>query len=45
MLETTCLGAAIAAGMAAGIQVWTLDKIQPVPSDTFTPSISENGKF
>ncbi|XP_019876137.1 glycerol kinase isoform X2 [Aethina tumida] len=44
MLETTCLGAAIAAGMAAGIQVWTLDKIQPVPSDTFTPSISENAR-
>ncbi|CAH0545806.1 unnamed protein product [Brassicogethes aeneus] len=44
MLETTCLGAAIAAGMADGIQVWNLDKIQSAPNDTFCPSLSENAR-
>lgn len=44
MLETTALGAAIAAGTAKGVEVWHVDKIEPVPSDTFYPSISEDGK-
>ncbi|CAH1366537.1 unnamed protein product [Tenebrio molitor] len=42
MAETTCLGAAIAAGNAKGVEVWDLDNIQPVPSDTFLPSISDD---
>nr|XP_018914333.1 PREDICTED: glycerol kinase-like isoform X1 [Bemisia tabaci]XP_018914334.1 PREDICTED: glycerol kinase-like isoform X1 [Bemisia tabaci]XP_018914335.1 PREDICTED: glycerol kinase-like isoform X1 [Bemisia tabaci]XP_018914336.1 PREDICTED: glycerol kinase-like isoform X1 [Bemisia tabaci] len=40
MTETTALGAAVAAGSAEGIGVWDLSNIQPVPSDTFYPSIS-----
>lgn len=43
MAETTSLGAAIAAGNASGIDVWNTDNVQAVPSDTFEPSISENG--
>lgn len=42
MAETTSLGAAMAAGNARGVDVWDLDNVLPVPSDTFTPSISEN---
>ncbi|XP_072390839.1 glycerol kinase 3-like isoform X3 [Diabrotica undecimpunctata] len=42
MTETTSLGAAIAAGIAEGIEVWQIDKILPVPCDNFTPQISEN---
>ncbi|KAJ8971722.1 hypothetical protein NQ317_000268 [Molorchus minor] len=42
MLETTALGAAIAAGTAKGIGVWEIENIEPVPSDVFVPSISEN---
>ncbi|KAJ3662402.1 hypothetical protein Zmor_006753 [Zophobas morio] len=42
MAETTCLGAAIAAGNAKGVEVWDLDNIQPVPSDTFLPSITDD---
>lgn len=45
MAETTCLGAALAAGIAKGVEVWNLDDIEPVPSDTFVPSISEDGKI
>lgn len=44
MTETTALGAAVAAGSAEGIGVWDLSNIQPVPSDTFYPSISLDGK-
>lgn len=44
MAETTCLGAAVAAGIAKGVEVWDIENIQPVPSDTFHPSISENSK-
>lgn len=43
MAETTSLGAAIAAGNANGIDVWNMDNVQAVPSDTFEPSISEDG--
>uniref|UniRef100_A0A1B6D1V9 Probable glycerol kinase n=1 Tax=Clastoptera arizonana TaxID=38151 RepID=A0A1B6D1V9_9HEMI len=42
MTETTALGAAMAAGSADGINVWNLKTIQPVPSDTFLPTISED---
>ncbi|XP_076262781.1 glycerol kinase 3-like isoform X3 [Rhynchophorus ferrugineus] len=44
MLETTALGAAIAAGSAQGVEVWDAKKIQATPNDIFVPSISENGK-
>ena len=43
MTETTALGAAMAAGSAKGIEVWDLNDIHAVPSDTFYPSISEDG--
>ncbi|GJQ77199.1 hypothetical protein Trydic_g14870 [Trypoxylus dichotomus] len=42
MAETTSLGAAMAAGNAKGVEVWDLDNVQPVPSDIFIPSISED---
>ncbi|KAF5298514.1 hypothetical protein FQR65_LT00056 [Abscondita terminalis] len=42
MTETTALGSAIAAGYAAGVEVWDLDNIQAVPSDVFKPFITEN---
>lgn len=42
MAETTSLGAAIAAGIAEGIEVWEIDKILPVPCDTYIPRISDN---
>ncbi|XP_076262782.1 glycerol kinase 3-like isoform X4 [Rhynchophorus ferrugineus] len=42
MLETTALGAAIAAGSAQGVEVWDAKKIQATPNDIFVPSISEN---
>lgn len=42
MLETTALGAAIAAGNAKGVEVWDLDGLQEVPSDIFIPTLSED---
>lgn len=42
MLETTALGAAIAAGNAKGVEVWDLDSLQEVPSDVFIPALSED---
>jgi glycerol kinase len=45
MTETTALGAAMAAGSAAGIEVWDLTNLQAVGNDTFRPAISEDGKF
>lgn len=42
MLETTALGAAIAAGNAKSIEVWDLDSLQAVPNDTFIPTLSED---
>lgn len=44
MAETTALGAAIAAGNAKGIGVWDLDNVQPVPSDTFNPTMTDDGE-
>ncbi|KAF2354130.1 Glycerol kinase [Trinorchestia longiramus] len=42
MLETTALGAAMAAGAAAGIAVWDLDSLTPLATDTFRPAILED---
>ncbi|XP_022918245.1 glycerol kinase 3-like isoform X2 [Onthophagus taurus] len=42
MAETTSLGAAIAAGHAKGVEVWDLENVQAVPSDTFVPAITED---
>jgi len=42
MTETTALGAAMAAGCAKNIEVWDMKNVQPVPSDTFLPTISED---
>ncbi|XP_030763025.1 glycerol kinase-like isoform X2 [Sitophilus oryzae] len=42
MLETTALGAAIAAGCAPGVEVWDPRKIVATPNDVFKPSISES---
>uniref|UniRef100_A0A1B6MF44 glycerol kinase n=2 Tax=Graphocephala atropunctata TaxID=36148 RepID=A0A1B6MF44_9HEMI len=41
MAETTALGAAMAAGSAAGIEVWDLDHLQPTSNDTFSPVITD----
>lgn len=45
MSETTALGVAMAAGSAEGIRKWDVKIDATVPSDTFFPSITENGKF
>lgn len=45
MCETTALGAAIAAGRANGIRKWDVKLDAAVPSDTFLPSITEDGKI
>ncbi|XP_014203524.2 glycerol kinase-like [Copidosoma floridanum] len=42
MCEITALGVAIAAGSAEGIKKWDINVGANVPSDTFTPAISEN---
>lgn len=42
MAETTALGAAMAAGNAKGIEVWDLESVVQVPSDTFQPSVTED---
>ncbi|KAB7502631.1 Glycerol kinase [Armadillidium nasatum] len=39
MTETTALGAAMAAGAAEGIGVWDLEKLTPLTTDDFVPSI------
>ncbi|CAL4086780.1 unnamed protein product [Meganyctiphanes norvegica] len=39
MVETTALGAAMAAGAAEGIGVWDLSKLQPLTTDNFVPTI------
>lgn len=44
MAETTALGAAMAAGNAKGIEVWDLESVVQVPSDTFQPSVTEDRK-
>lgn len=43
MCEITALGVAIAAGSAEGIKKWDINVGTNVPSDTFTPAITENG--
>ena len=46
MPETTALGAAMAAGMAKGVDVWTVnpdDKSQ-INTDVFEPAIDPHGK-
>ena len=45
MCEITALGVAIAAGCAEGIKKWDIQVGANVPSDTFTPSITENGIY
>lgn len=45
MCETTALGAAIAAGRAEGIRKWDVRSNMAVPSDTFFPSITDNGNL
>lgn len=45
MCETTALGVAIAAGSAEGIRKWDMKINTAVPSDIFSPSISENGNY
>lgn len=47
MPETTALGAAMAAGMAKGVDVWTInpeDKTQ-INTDVFEPAIDPKGKM
>jgi len=47
MLESTALGAAMAAGMAEGINIWKMseDKVNDnLTADTFVPSIPESGE-
>ena len=45
LLETTALGAAMAAGSAEGINIWDLENITDEKTcDVFTPAISEYGK-
>ena len=45
MPETTALGAAMAAGAAEGVNVWSLDDEQlgNITTDTFTPSVTKKG--
>ena len=47
MPETTALGAAMAAGMAKGVDVWTVnpeDKSQ-INTDVFEPAVDPHGKL
>lgn len=46
MPETTALGAAMAAGAAEGVGVWSLDSkdLSNITTDTFNPCIREKGK-
>lgn len=45
MPETTALGAAMAAGAAEGVNVWSLkeDHLTTITTDTFSPSVTEKG--
>jgi len=45
MLESTALGAAMAAGAAKDVAVWDLESLQPFAMDTFTPSIEARGEI
>jgi glycerol kinase len=46
MTETTALGAAMAAGNAEGVEVWSLKSsdLGTITSDTFKPAIAQDGK-
>lgn len=46
MPETTALGAAMAAGAAEGVEVWSLDPgdLTAVTSERFEPQINPEGK-
>lgn len=47
MTETTALGAAMAAGSAEGINVWSLDSLEQeaITCDNFSPAITESGSL
>lgn len=47
MPETTALGAAMAAGAAEGVSVWSLnpEDLTEVTSEKFEPQINPEGKF
>ena len=47
MPETTALGAAMAAGAAEGVNIWSLDEEQlaNITTDTFIPSVAKKGKL
>ena len=47
MPETTALGAAMAAGYADGVGVWSLEQqdLTAITTDTFTPTITDDGKL
>eukprot|EP00095_Tigriopus_kingsejongensis_P002354 maker-scaffold1523_size37540-snap-gene-0.18 protein:Tk02354 transcript:maker-scaffold1523_size37540-snap-gene-0.18-mRNA-1 annotation:"glycerol kinase 3-like" len=44
MAETTALGAAVAAGLAQGIDVWDMSALGEIAFDTFKPMISEESR-
>lgn len=46
MTETTALGAAMAAGNAEGIGVWSLESLDQnaITCDNFSPAVTEAGK-
>ena len=46
MPETTALGAAMVAGAAEGVAVWSLheEDLPTITTDTFTPSIQQSGQ-
>lgn len=45
--DITALGTAMAAGAAEGINVWNIyaEERELIPSDTFLPTSTENGKY
>lgn len=47
MPDITALGVAMAAGHAEGIDVWNLEgeEVETVPTDTFLPTTTPEGKF
>ena len=47
MPETTALGAAMAAGMAKGVDVWTVnpDDRSQINTDVFEPAVDPHGKI
>jgi len=44
MAETSALGAAMAAGIANGVNVWDLEDIPQSPNDTFLPRITDQDR-